>query len=313
MGLTPDGRLFVFSSLDAIFTFDPTSSGDATAEATRYTEEIPLPPLPTATFRLYALETRLFVHVAGVGMQQLLELVRGEDDLGLGENQHGKGDSKGGRQYLTDSATGAVCGAEGPIAAEDARTRLVSIDIDALSFTIVSGAKNRLGILCDTGEAYLLDSRTRELEALSTGTRQGQPADDTRQASDRESGVKDVRPASPGLSDQAHDGGESDDEDQDEIIALGIGAGSEVLVSASGVWVRGESMSILHAPGGTRRQMTDQQTSLASSAMARLAMRPPIPLPGYPLTLRACRTSSVLAGLPLSSFPPATARQNDLR
>lgn len=233
LGLTPDGHLYRFPSLDAILCFDGGNSSEI--------ERIALPPLPVSTFRLYALETRLFIHVAGAGMQQLLELVRGDDDLGQGLNL-GKKQESGKRTYSTAPTSGQ--NAAGREQLEE--TRLVSIDVDALSFTIVPGPKNRLGVLCDTGEAYLLDSRTRDLERLDIGAVDGKDIRVFSSAS-LETGFND---ASHGMTidddaDTADYDSGSDDQAEPETRLIGIGSGFEVVVRDDGVWTRGASTSAL--------------------------------------------------------------------
>lgn len=225
--------------MDGILSFGTSTSASALSDVKVQVEaneeegpeSIALPPLPASTFRLYALETRLFVHIAGEGMQQLLELVQGDDDLGLGHSG-GAGASGGKRTYMASAGTGSLDGA-GDAGVVVNRTRLVNIDIDALGFTIIPGPKNRLGILTDTGEAYLLDSRTRELELLSP-----------ERADEKASSM-----LSPGLSAKREDQSDENEakepvgEPEPEVRLLGIGSGFEVLVRSDGVWVRGESAS----------------------------------------------------------------------
>lgn len=227
LGLTPAGLLFRFTSLEDLLHFSPDfSNPPQSSSRSELAERVALPPLSASTFRLYALETRLFVHVAGAGMQQLLELVRGEDDLG-----QGLGSSKGGD---TANGTSNRHGTTGSVQGDAGRsTRLVQIEVDALNFTVVPGPKNRLGVLCDTGEAYLLDSRTRELERLEViapgalfGARQSPDA-----------GALSAAPIAQGTG--------LDDDDAEavelQIHLLGIGSGHEVLIREDGVWTRGEN------------------------------------------------------------------------
>ena len=248
LGLTPNGQLLKFHSINGILSFDTDSTDSALQElgdqveanSEERPEHIALPPLPASTFRLYALETRLFVHIAGAGMQQLLELVQGDDDLGLGQSS-GAGVSGVKRTYMASAGTGSGDGA-GDAGVVVKRTRLVNIDIDALGFTIVPGPKNRLGILTDTGEAYLLDSRTREPELLrpERGDQKACLAVDTGPSAGRER---------QGEEDEAK---EEDEDPGPEVRLLGIESGFEVLVRSDGVWVRGESTSLTFASSGCR-------------------------------------------------------------
>jgi hypothetical protein len=234
--------------MDGLLSFDTTTFASALTDVKVQVEidkgarpeSIELPPLPASTFRLYALESRLFVHIAGEGMQQLLELVQGDDDLGLG--QSGGGGANGGKRTYTATSRTEFGDGIGDAGVDPDRIRVVNIDVDALGFTIIPGPKNRLGILTDTGEAYLLDSRTRELELLS-------PA----RANEKDSGTPD-----PGLSATRklqEDEREAEEEDEDTdsgVRLLGLGSGFDVLVCSDGVWVRGESVSPTSASSGYR-------------------------------------------------------------
>lgn len=109
------------------------------------------------------------------------------------------------------------------------------IQVDALSFTVVPGSANRLGILSDMGEAWVMGSRTRDLDLEVI------PSDEEAREGEGEQG-QDGTPAddSMGSSDDSGSQGESLS-DGGETHLMGLGSDFTLLVRDDGVWVKGDS------------------------------------------------------------------------